>query len=211
MLDVCEIFHSLQGETTRAGFPTVFVRLAGCNLACKYCDTKYAWEPGEKMSVSDVLERVRKYNCNRVELTGGEPMAQAEAYELCQKLVELGFSVMVETNGTFDVSTLPPAVVKIVDIKCPSSGESGKFLWSNLKYLSSNDELKFVLTTREDFDWALSLIDEKNLSSVCTVNISPASHSIDGQEVARWILESGRGVRLNLQLHKIIWGDKRGV
>lgn len=201
----------MQGESSRAGIPTVFIRLSGCNLRCDYCDTKYAWEPGEQISLDEVLEKAESYGCKLVEITGGEPLAQPFTPELCEKLLFRGFTVMVETNGTIDISILPQKTVKILDMKCPASNESGKFLYGNLKHLSKNDELKFVVCSKEDFDWAIQEIEKNDLLSICPVNISPVAGLVDYSTAARWILESGKELRLNLQLHKIIWGDKRGV
>jgi 7-carboxy-7-deazaguanine synthase len=213
LLSVSEIFHSIQGESTRSGYPTVFIRLAGCNLRCAYCDTDYAWEQtsGAMMPVEEVVRKASSYRCGLVEITGGEPMAQNETPELCEKLLSARFKVMIETNGTFDISTLPSETVKILDIKCPGSGESGKFNHKNLTNMSGNDEIKFVVSHKDDFDWAIKEIEKNGLLSICPINISPAGGKASLEETAKWILESGKNLRLNLQLHKLIWGDKRGV
>ena len=210
-LSVTEIFHSLQGETTRTGVPTVFARLAGCNLRCGYCDTAYAWEEGNRMTLDEIVRRIASFKCHTVEITGGEPLAQEAAPQLAERLLSLGYRVMVETNGTRDISVLPDEVVKIVDIKCPGSGEAGKFRYENLKLLATRDEIKFVICSKADFDWALAETEKHGLIALCPVNISPAGGTVTPEEVAGWILKSGKNLRLNLQLHKIIWGDKRGV
>lgn len=208
---VNEIFHSIQGESTRAGLPCVFVRLTGCNLRCGYCDTTYAYDEGKEMSIARIAEAVSAHHCHLVEITGGEPLAQADTAELAEKLISLGHTVMVETNGTFDISVLPEEAIKIVDIKTPESGEAEKFLYENLKCLTKNDELKFVICSKCDFDWALHEIERNNLTGICPVNISPAAGKVSFQAAADWILKSGKNLRLNPQLHRIIWGDKRGV
>lgn len=209
-LKVNEIFFSIQGETSRAGLPCVFVRLTGCNLRCGYCDTTYAYEEGETMSVDQVVDAVSGYGCDLVEITGGEPMAQAATPELARKLVDLDFKVMVETNGSFPLDTLPKEAIKIVDIKTPGSGEVGSFHYYNLHRLTPRDELKFVVCSRADFDWALREIDSKALETVCGINISPAAGLVSDEEAASWVLHGGKALRLNLQLHKMLWGAARG-
>ncbi len=210
-LRVNEIFHSLQGETTRTGIPTVFIRLTGCNLRCGYCDTSYAYDEGNVMPMDEITARVAAYKCRTVEITGGEPMAQQGTPELAQRLLSLGYHIMIETNGTYDLSILPPETVKIVDIKCPGSGEAGKFHYANLEGLAREDEIKFVICSKQDFDWALGEVESHNLAAICTVNIAPVAGLVQPAQAAEWILQSGKNLRLNLQLHKIIWGDKRGV
>ncbi|MBI3581231.1 MAG: radical SAM protein [Nitrospinae bacterium] len=204
MISIIEIFHSLQGETTKAGFPTVFIRMAGCNLRCVYCDTQYAWEEGIQMAIDEIVKTVESFHCKLVEITGGEPLEQPELPDLCEKLLSKGFSILLETNGTLDISKIPQKVVKAIDIKCPGSNESGKFLYDNLKHLSPKDELKFVISSKEDFIWAISEIEKHDLLSICTINISPVAGVLNNAEVARWIIDSGKNLRLNLQLHKII-------
>ena len=208
---VNEIFHSIQGESTQTGFPMTLVRLTGCNLRCNYCDTVYAYEEGTRMEIDEISARVASFGCKALEITGGEPMTQNGTVELAKLLIGQGYAVMMETNGSVDLSPLPKEVKKIVDIKCPGSGAGGSFLVDNLKQISPHDELKFVVSSRDDFDWMISEIEGKNLLSICPVNVSPASGKIDNAELADWILKCGKNLRLNLQLHKILFGDKRSV
>ena len=208
---VNEIFHSIQGESTKTGFPMTLVRLTGCNLRCNYCDTVYAYEEGTRMDMNEITARVASFGCKAVEITGGEPMTQNATVELAKLLLEQGYTVMMETNGSVDLSPVPKEVKKIVDIKCPGSGAGGSFLLDNLKQITSHDELKFVVSSRDDFDWMISEIDDKNLLSICPINVSPATGKIDSAELADWILKCGKNLRLNLQLHKILFGDKRSV
>ncbi len=206
-----EIFFSLQGESSRQGLPCVLVRLTGCNLRCGYCDTPYAYQEGREADIEEILDEVKKFGCRLVEITGGEPMAQPETAALARRLLELDFTVMVETNGSFDVSVLPDQVIKIVDIKTPGSGAGKSFLWDNLKHLDEKDEIKFVITSRADFDWAVRQVKKHSLAGIRAVNISPAAGMVQEADAAQWILESGLPLRLNLQLHRILWGGKRAV
>lgn len=206
-----EIFFSLQGESSRQGLPCVLVRLTGCNLRCGYCDTPYAYQEGKEVPIDEIVGRVKKYGCRLVEITGGEPMAQPETAELARRLLALDLTVMVETNGSFDISALPDGVIRIVDIKTPGSGAGKSFLWDNLKHLGEKDEIKFVITSREDFDWAVRQVKKHGLANICAVNISPAAGMVAERDAAQWILESGLPLRLNLQLHRILWGGKRAV
>ena len=208
---VNEIFHSIQGESTQTGFPMTLVRLTGCNLRCNYCDTVYAYEEGTSMEINEITRRVASFGCKAVEITGGEPMRQSGTVELAKLFLQQGFTVMMETNGSVDLSPIPKEVKKIVDIKCPGSAAGGSFLSDNLKQITSHDELKFVVSSRDDFDWMISEIDDKNLLSICPVNVSPVSGKTDNAELADWILKCGKNLRLNLQLHKILFGDKRSV
>ncbi|MFQ5431910.1 MAG: radical SAM protein [Nitrospinota bacterium] len=211
ILLVNEIFHSIQGESTRTGFPMILVRLTGCNLRCSYCDTVYAYEEGARMDTDEIMARVDSFGCAAVEITGGEPMTQDGTVELAKLFLEHGYAVMMETNGSVDLSPIPKGVKKIVDIKCPGSGAGGSFLYENLKQITPHDELKFVVSSKDDFDWMISEIEQRDLSSLCPVNVSPASGKIDNAELADWILKSGKSLRLNLQLHRILFGDKRSV
>ncbi|GMT42905.1 MAG: 7-carboxy-7-deazaguanine synthase [bacterium] len=208
---VNEIIFSIQGESSRAGIPTVFVRLTGCNLRCGYCDTSYAWDEGGQMDIDSIIERVNSFNCKTVEITGGEPMEQASTPELANRLAERGFTVMIETNGSVDLSPLPEGIIKIVDVKCPESGAGDSFLYANLRLITPDDELKFVVSSKNDFNWALKEIETRNLLSLCRINVTPAAGRVEPADVAGWILESGKNLRLNLQIHKILWGDVRGV
>lgn len=206
-----EIFFSLQGESSRQGLPCVMVRLTGCNLRCVYCDTPYAYQEGREASLDEIIGRVEEFGCRLVEITGGEPMAQPAAAELARQLLALDFTVMMETNGSFDIATLPDGVIKIVDIKTPGSGAGNSFLWDNLKHLGGKDEIKFVIASRADFDWAARLVKKHGLANIRAVNISPAAGMVSEREAAQWILESGLPLRLNLQLHRILWGGQRAV
>ena len=211
MLTVSEIFFSIQGESTYAGRPCVFIRLAGCNLDCSYCDTRYARSGGEKMEREEVLRRVEEYGCRLAEITGGEPLLQPETLILAEELIDRGFEVLVETNGSLPVKELDPRAVRILDIKTPGSGQSDQMDWDNLEYLTPRDQIKFVLTSRKDYRWARGVIAEK-LASNREILLAPAFGTIDPAELARWILEDGLQVRLQLQLQKIIWPDQeRGV
>lgn len=206
-----EIFFSLQGESSRQGLPCVLIRLTGCNLRCGYCDTTYAYQEGREVGIEDVIDEVKKHGCRLVEITGGEPMAQPGTAALARRLLDLDFTVMVETNGSFDISALPDGVIKIVDIKTPGSGAGKSFLWDNLKHLGEKDEIKFVVTSRADFDWAVRQMKKYGFTGIRAVNISPAAGLVPEQEAAQWILESGLPLRLNLQIHRILWGGKRAV
>lgn len=211
-LVVNEIFKSIQGESWFAGLPCVFVRLTGCNLRCTYCDTKYAYEEGEELSLEEVLDRVEAYNSPMVEITGGEPLLQNDASDLADVLLTKKKTVLVETNGTLDIDVLPKGVIRIVDVKCPDSGESEKMLWENMDALVRTDEVKFVLQSRRDYDWTKSIVEEYELLRRCMVLFSPAFRILDLRTLAEWILDDDLTVRLNPQLHKYIWPpNKRGV
>ena len=215
VLLVSEIFLSIQGESTRAGLPCTFIRLAGCNLRCSWCDTAYARDAaaGEKMSIDDVLTRVAKPACRRVEVTGGEPLTQAPCAELLQRLCDGGYETLLETNGSLDISRVDPRVIRIVDFKCPSSGHENDNLWKNAEHLTKRDEVKFVIAGRDDYEFAHQAVTEHTLADRCaTVIFSPVTASLAPAELARWILDDALDVRLGLQLHRIIWPDKdRGV
>jgi len=211
-LVVNEIFKSIQGESWFAGLACVFVRLTGCNLRCTYCDTKYAYEEGEKLSLEEVLERVAAYYSPMVEITGGEPLLQNEATDLADILLKNNKTVLVETNGTLDIDVLPKGAIRIVDVKCPDSGQSDKMLWENMDALVKTDEVKFVLQSRRDYDWAKSVVEEYELLRRCMVLFSPAFRVLNLRTLAEWILDDDLTVRLNPQLHKYIWPpNKRGV
>jgi len=210
MIDVCELFTSIQGESTHAGKRCAFVRLSGCNLSCSYCDTSYAKTQGNQMSIDDVLDWVETQNCRTVEITGGEPLLQPETAILAKLLGEEGHTVLVETNGSQDISLLPKRCIKIIDIKCPGSGAGDSFFIKNIAALSSRDECKFVISHREDFDWACAFLSTHRLSDICTVLFSPNHPALLAQDLAAWIIEQKVPVRLGLQLHKYIWNDARG-
>jgi len=213
MLTVNEIFHSIQGESTHAGRPCVFVRLTACDLRCTWCDTPYAFTEGRKMSVDDVAARVRDYNCDVVEITGGEPLLQKEVYPLMERLLDEGRTVMVETGGHLSADAVPAGVIRVIDVKCPGSGESGKVHWPNLDRLRSSDELKFVIQDRADYEFARDVVTKHELTTRCAaVLFSPVHGVLDPKQLAEWILADRLPVRLQLQAHKYIWSaDARGV
>ena len=211
-LVVNEIFHSVQGESTHTGRPCVFVRLTGCNLRCVWCDTAYAFHEGRAMSVDEVLERVRAYPCRLVEVTGGEPLLQPAVLPLMERLVAEGYEVLLETGGSLSIAQVPEKVQRIVDVKCPGSGESERNDWDNLKHLVAGDELKFVLADREDYLWAREQITRRGLDRLATVLFSAVHETLDPAEMARWVLDDGLAVRVQVQLHKVLWPSAtRGV
>ncbi len=209
-LRVSEIFHSLQGESTRAGLPTVFVRLTGCPLRCTWCDTDYAFSGGETMTLGDVLIEVARHGARQVCVTGGEPLAQKACLPLLAALCDAGYSVSLETSGAFDVSTVDPRVSRIMDLKAPASGEADKNLWDNLARLNAHDEIKVVLAGEADYEWAKSVLAARRLDEICPVLLSPVAGRLDPKQLAEWVLRDRLPVRMQLQLHKIIWGSERG-
>ena len=210
MLTVNEIFASIQGESTFAGLPFVFVRLTGCNLRCKYCDTRYAYDEGQLSSVEEIVEKVREYEIPRVCVTGGEPLLQPETLELLDKLIDAKFLVTLETNGSIAVDKVNEKVHIILDVKTPGSGEIDKNLLENLQKLKQKDEVKFVITDKKDYHWAKEIISKHDLTNITQVLFSPCAGSINVHMLADWIVEDRLDCRLNLQLHKIIWGNMRG-
>lgn len=214
-LRITEIFRSIQGESTWAGLPCTFVRLTGCPLRCVWCDTAYAFHGGTRMGLGEILERVESMGTELVEVTGGEPLAHPNAFSLVERLLERGHTVLVETSGAFDVSPLDPRAHKIMDLKCPGSGESARNLWSNLEHLTSRDEVKFVVKDREDYAWARDTIRSHGLdrrvaeASLRALLVSPVWGAIDLEALAGWILEDRLTVRLQVQLHKLVWGAER--
>jgi 7-carboxy-7-deazaguanine synthase len=212
-LRVNEIFYSIQGESSWAGRPCVFVRLTGCNLRCRWCDTEYAFYEGAQLPVPEIVARVREYGCNLVEITGGEPMLQKGIHALIDTLLEEGFTVMLETSGERDLRGVDSRVVKIMDLKCPGSGESERNRWTNVDILAPHDEVKFVIADRGDYEWARSAITDHHISDkVRSVLMSPVHGEIAPDVLASWILEDGLPVRLQLQMHKQIWPSRtRGV
>jgi 7-carboxy-7-deazaguanine synthase len=209
-MQVTEIFHSIQGESTRAGRPCVFVRLTGCDLRCRWCDTEYAFTEGSPMTLDEILERVRAHDCRLVEITGGEPLLQKDTPELCRRLLEEGFEVLVETGGHRDVTVLPEGTRVILDIKCPGSGESESVRWENLKHLSPESEVKFVIADRADYEWARDTVRTRELAGTHPVLFSPVFEELVYADLASWILEDRLPVRLQIQLHKHIWDPTRG-
>jgi 7-carboxy-7-deazaguanine synthase len=217
-LRVTEIFHSIQGESTWAGLPCTFVRLSGCPLRCVWCDTEYAFHGGEKVALQEIVRRVEGMGCSLVEITGGEPLVHPNAFRLAAELLDRDFTVLVETSGAVDVAPLDPRVYKIMDLKCPGSGEESKNLWSNLDHLTGRDEVKFVLKDRADYEWARSVIRERGLDQrvgegrLKALLLSPVWGEMELRPLAEWILEDGLPARLQLQLHKLIWDpESRGV
>ncbi|HTY61515.1 MAG TPA: radical SAM protein [Acidobacteriota bacterium] len=212
-MKVNEIFYSLQGESSYAGWPCAFIRLAGCNLRCTYCDTQYALFDGTEMSVSEVLLAIEAYPTRLVLVTGGEPMLQASVFGLFKELIGKGYTVLLETGGQVSLAGVAPLVHKIMDFKCPSSGMASHNDYGNVRHLTLNDELKFVVGDRTDFDWACDLIRQYDLASrVKAVHFSPVFGKLSHAELASWVLSCGLPVHLQLQLHKIIWPDmQRGV
>lgn len=209
-LRVSEIFHSLQGESTRAGLPTVFVRLTGCPLRCTWCDTDYAFSGGETMTLGDVLIEVAKHGARQVCVTGGEPLAQKACQPLLTALCDAGYSVSLETSGALDIAAIDPRVSRIMDLKAPASGESDKNLWDNLARLNAQDEIKIVLADKADYEWARQTIRERKLDAICPVLLSPVAGKLDPRLLAEWVLHDRLPVRMQLQLHKLIWGAERG-
>jgi 7-carboxy-7-deazaguanine synthase len=207
-----EIYKSVQGESTFAGLPCVFVRLAVCNSRCVWCDTPHAFNHGELIELPEVVRRVRSYHCPLVEITGGEPLLQEEVLTLMTDLADRGFTVLLETSGALDISAVDRRVHIIMDLKCPDSGECEHNRWSNLELLKSTDEIKFVIASRHDFDWASDAVRARSLQAKCTVLVSPAFGRVEPIDLASWLLESGLQARMQLQLHKYIWEPTaRGV
>jgi 7-carboxy-7-deazaguanine synthase len=213
MLTINEIFHSIQGESTHSGRPCVFVRLTACDLRCTWCDTPYAFAEGSKMSVEEIAAKVEGFGCDLVELTGGEPLLQKDVYPLMRRLLDAGRTVMVETGGHLSIDMVPAEVIRIVDVKCPGSGEAGRNHWENLGLLSPRDEVKFVIRDRVDYDYARDVVSKYDLAArTAAVLFSPVHGVLASKDLAAWILEDRLPVRLQLQAHKYIWGaDVRGV
>ncbi|MCW8810834.1 MAG: radical SAM protein [Ignavibacteriaceae bacterium] len=213
MLKINEIYHSIQGESTSAGKPCVFVRLTYCNLRCAYCDTEYAFYNGKDMSFQQVIDEVEKYNCKLVEVTGGEPLVQMEeCLDLMNKLCDLGYEVMIETGGSFSIKDIDPRVKIIMDLKCPSSEMEKKNFYDNFQYLKQTDELKFVIGEREDYDWTIGILKKYNLFGKCEILFSVVFGELEPVELVNWILKDKLEVRFQLQMHKYIWHpETKGV
>lgn len=210
-LRITEIFHSLQGETTTVGLPTVFVRLTGCPLRCGYCDTAYAFEGGEKMAIQDILDTVADYKTDYITVTGGEPLAQPQCIDLLQQLCDLGYRVSLETSGAMPVKDVDTRVIKIIDLKTPGSGEVSRNLYENINFLQPEDEVKFVICNRQDYDWSCMQIDRLRLRDTGSeILFSPSQGELAPALLAQWILEDKLRVRMQLQTHKVIWGDEQG-
>lgn len=213
MLTINEIFHSIQGESTYAGRPCVFVRLTACDLRCRWCDTPYAFHEGRKMSVDDVVADVEARGCATVEVTGGEPLLQPDVYPLMQRLLDSGKTVLIETGGHRSIADVPPGVIRIMDVKCPGSGESEKNDWGNLARLTKRDEVKFVIADRRDYDFAKEIVTRDNLPArVNAVLFSPVHGELDPKQLSEWVIADRLDVRVQLQVHKYIWSpETRGV
>ena len=218
-LQISEIFYSLQGESTFAGLPCIFIRLSGCNLRCNYCDAEYTWESGKDYTLTDILAAIGKYPCKLVEVTGGEPLHQNACHTLLQELLTAGYDVLLETNGSLALSSIPEKVTTIIDVKCPESGSESSFLADNLieikrrvKQNPGSCELKFVLSSKNDFLWACNFISKQQIDTLLPLLFSPVKGRISPTDLAAWIMETNLAVRLQLQLHTILWPDKsRGV
>jgi 7-carboxy-7-deazaguanine synthase len=209
-LRISEIFHSLQGEARDVGRPTVFIRLTGCPLRCVWCDTEYAFHGGDWRTFDEILGEVAKHRTRFVCVTGGEPLAQKRCLDLLTALCDAGYSVSLETSGAIDLSGVDARVVKVMDLKAPGSGESARNLWSNLELLSAHDQIKFVLADRGDYDWARSAMSEHKLAQRCDILFSPVYGKLAPRDLAEWILGDRLAVRMQVQLHKVLWGEERG-
>jgi 7-carboxy-7-deazaguanine synthase len=209
-LKITEIFHSLQGESRTVGIPTTFIRLTGCPLRCGYCDSEYAFEGGEWMSLDQVLLNVISKDCHYVTVTGGEPLAQKSCFPLLSRLCDLGYQVSLETSGAIDISKVDPRVVKVMDLKTPGSGEEAKNRYENIKWLQNSDQIKFVICSREDYLWACDKLVEYDLPSQYEILFQAVHNDLEGKVLAEWILEDRLPVRMQIQLHKFLWGDLPG-
>ena len=209
-LRITEIFFSIQGETSKVGLPTVFIRLTGCPLRCQYCDTSYAFHGGEVMLFEDIIRQVTKFNCKDVCVTGGEPLAQANSKKLLKDLADLDFQVSLETGGSISLKEVDERVKIIMDIKTPDSGEATKNRWENLELLKQTDELKIVICSREDYQWSKEIIEQYKISEKCPILFSPCAESIDPRYLAEWILTDQLPIRFQMQIHKILWNNQPG-
>lgn len=209
-LRITEIFYSLQGETNTVGIPTVFVRLTGCPLRCHYCDTAYAFSGGEKQSLEDIIQQIQSYQCQYVTVTGGEPLAQKNCFDLLTRLCDLNFMVSLETSGAMPVDEVDPRVQKVLDVKTPSSGECDRNLLANFDFIEQKDEVKFVIGNRDDYEWAKQMISEHRLTEFAQVLFSPEHQNMLAATLADWILADKLKVRFQIQLHKVLWGNEQG-
>tara|TARA_B100000941_G_scaffold56537_1_gene36836 strand:- start:8415 stop:9056 length:642 start_codon:yes stop_codon:yes gene_type:complete len=211
-LKINEIYFSVQGESSFSGLPCIFIRLTYCNLRCTYCDSEYSFYDGEKMKIDEILKEIKKYSCNLVEVTGGEPLLQKNCVNLLNELIKNNYDVLLETSGSLSISDVPNKVINIIDFKCPSSKMDSKNMWDNINYLKKNDEIKFVVGDRIDYEWTKQKIEEYKLNQICNILISPVYGEIEPKEIVKWILEDNLKVRFQIQMHKEIWpADKKGV
>ena len=211
-LKVNEIYYSIQGESTHVGRPCIFIRLTYCNLRCTYCDTEYAFYEGKDIEIPEIMAKIKQWNCNLVEVTGGEPLFQDECIDLLNELTNQNYEVLLETGGSLSISDVPKEIIRIVDFKCPSSGMAKKNLWSIVNDLQPHDEVKFVIGDREDFDWAKKMLNKYSLNEKCSILFSPTFGKIDPSLIVEWILEGDIPVRMQLQMHKQIWeSEGKGV
>ena len=210
-LKITEIFHSLQGEASNVGLPTVFIRLTGCPLRCQYCDTAYAFSGGEWMDIEGIISHVKQYNTQHITVTGGEPLAQKGCIMLLNQLCDLDFDVSLETSGAILLDQVDKRVVKVVDVKTPASKEDSKNKFENFKFLNADDQVKFVICDENDYRWSKQLIDEYKLDSKCEILFSPSHDQLDATTLANWVLKDRLNVRFQIQLHKYLWGDLPGV
>ena len=207
---ITEIFYSLQGETRTIGLPTVFVRLTGCPLRCTYCDTAYAFHGGKKMDIADIVEQVQSYKPRYVTVTGGEPLAQKPCYELLSALCDLGVEVSLETSGAMDITDVDPRVICVMDLKTPASGEEPKNKYENIVKLKHQDQIKFVICNRQDYDWSCHKLAEYDLANKCEILFSPIHGELKPADLADWIIEDNLQVRMQIQMHKYLWNDEQG-
>lgn len=210
-LKIFEIFYSLQGESSRVGLPTIFIRLSGCPMRCHYCDTAYAFQGGSMMSMDDIMLSIKKYDTRYITVTGGEPLAQKEVCKLLTLLADQNYAVSLETGGGLSIKEVDSRIKIILDIKSPGSGEHEKNHWENLDLIKTQDEIKFVLCSQEDYDWAKNIVDQYKITQKCSVLFSPVYQTLNVTELANWILRDQLHVRMQIQLHKLLWGDKPGV
>ena len=210
-LKIFEIFYSLQGESSRVGLPTIFIRLSGCPMRCHYCDTAYAFQGGSMMAIDEIIKTIKKYDTRYVTVTGGEPLAQKEVLSLLKVLADQNYEVSLETGGGLSIKEVDPRIKIILDIKTPESGEEKKNYWDNLNLIHSKDEIKFVLCSREDYDWAKKILHQYKLTEKCDVLFSPVYQKLNTTDLGNWILEDHLPVRMQIQLHKLLWGEKPGV
>lgn len=209
-LRITEIFYSVQGEARTAGIPTVFIRLTGCPLRCGYCDTAYAFQGGEWMSFDEIEAEVKKYNTKFITVTGGEPLAQKMCPKLLSRFCDKGYDVSLETSGALDISKVDTRVSRVVDIKTPGSGESEKNYLENIQQLTNHDQLKFVICSRDDYDWSVNFLNQYSLPDICDVFFSPSYNQVSLKQLTEWVLQDQLAVRVQTQLHKVIWGEEPG-